>query len=223
MKKNWYLVVDTETTMKGHVADFGAVLIDKRGFIVSQCAVLISEFFDKEPLFYSKDAGVFGKTNLHKRTQAYYDMVSDGERIIRPYEAVNNWLIEAEKFTPILVAYNLAFDMRACRFSGIKLPTGKTLCLWKECSAIFAQRRAYTKFCLENKLLTPALNLSTSAETMYKYLSGDVGYIEPHTAIADLKTCELFILNYLLRQKRKIQHKPYNWREHRLIDKVHVI
>jgi len=40
MKKDYYLIIDTETTMNDKVADFGAVVIDRQGNIQTQCGVL---------------------------------------------------------------------------------------------------------------------------------------------------------------------------------------
>jgi len=51
-KKAYYLIIDTETTMNDKVADFGAVVCDRQGTIVSQCAVLVRGVFGIDPLFY---------------------------------------------------------------------------------------------------------------------------------------------------------------------------
>ena len=36
-KKNYYLIIDTETTMQNTVYDFGALLVDQKGVIVKLC------------------------------------------------------------------------------------------------------------------------------------------------------------------------------------------
>ena len=221
--KKFYLLVDTETSLKGHVVDFAALVIDKQGKIYAECKILVSDYFGIETLFYCQDTGIFGKNNLNKRMQAYEKMLINGDRILRSVKAVNAWLGKViQAYNPVLVAYNSTFDIKACIKSGIKKLPADNICLWKECTQIFSQRKSYTIFCLENKCMTPALNLSTSAETMFKYLSNDTDYIEPHTAFEDLISCELFIFTYLLRQKKPFKSITYNWRKHKLIDRIEV-
>ena len=39
--KHYYLIVDTETTRRDTVADFGAVVVDRKGKIVDQFGALV--------------------------------------------------------------------------------------------------------------------------------------------------------------------------------------
>ena len=224
MKKKYTLIIDTETSMNQHVIDFAAVLVDNKGNVKTQCAVLVSDFFRKEELFYNRDIGVFGRKNLNKRMKAYENMLKTDVRLLRSAKSIQNWLdMLNEHYQPSITAYNLRFDMDMCENSGIVLPKQKTFCLWQESCQLFAKRRGYVAFCLNNNLLTPALNFSTSAETMFKYLSGNVDYIEPHTALEDILTCELHIFNAMKRQKKAIKSIPYNWRNHRLRDAIVIV
>ena len=49
--RHYYLIVDTETTKKQTVADFGAVIVTKQGEIVEQVGHLVNGHFGKFPLF----------------------------------------------------------------------------------------------------------------------------------------------------------------------------
>ena len=53
MKKDYYLIIDTETTINDKVADFGAVICDRKGNIADQCGVLVSGVFGIDPCFIS--------------------------------------------------------------------------------------------------------------------------------------------------------------------------
>jgi hypothetical protein len=53
MKKDYYLIIDTETTMSDKVADFGAVVVDRKGNIQTQCGVLVNGVFGIDALFIS--------------------------------------------------------------------------------------------------------------------------------------------------------------------------
>ena len=50
-KKQYFLIVDTETTITDKVFDFGAIVCDRNGNIVQQCAVILRDNIGDE-LFY---------------------------------------------------------------------------------------------------------------------------------------------------------------------------
>jgi histidinol phosphatase-like PHP family hydrolase len=50
----------------------------------------------------------------------------------------------------------------------------------------------YKKFCEEYNLYTESGNYSTTAEAVYRFISGDTEFIEEHTALADSEIeCEI--------------------------------
>ena len=58
-KKQYFLIVDTETTQNDLVADFGAVIVDRKGKIITQCAVMVDGIFtdsENNPLFFDSRA-----------------------------------------------------------------------------------------------------------------------------------------------------------------------
>jgi len=220
MKKKFYIIVDTETTERGNVADFGAVVCDKRGNIVKKIGVL-TPYFQKEKLFYNRDSGFFGIKNLNIRTEKYRAMVKDRKRTLATIRGGNAWLEKvAEMYSPTLTAYNLPFDKGACKKSGIVLPFENEFCLWKEAARIFGKRVTYINHVLEHKAISEKLNIKTNADIMSKYLSVETLNDEPHTALEDILFHELVIFKEIMRQKKGIKNVPYNWRNHRLIDHV---
>ena len=54
-KKQYFMVIDTETTINDKVYDFAAIVCDRNGKIVKSCAVIVGESADQD-LFY--DANV---------------------------------------------------------------------------------------------------------------------------------------------------------------------
>ena len=54
--RHYYLIVDTETTKRGTVADFGAVIVTKQGEIVEQFGAMVLGHFGKLPLFSDPSA-----------------------------------------------------------------------------------------------------------------------------------------------------------------------
>ncbi len=56
--KQYFITIDTETTQTGLVADFAAVVTDRKGNIVNQIAVLVHGTYDNpkdHPLFFTTD------------------------------------------------------------------------------------------------------------------------------------------------------------------------
>jgi len=221
IRKNKYLIIDTETSMKGNVIDFGAVIVDKKGKIYNKAACLVKEYWQHDTLFYDNKSGIFGKQNLNKRIEAYKNMIVNGDRLVCSINAINVWLIKCAKaYKPILTAYNLPFDTAHCIQSGIDLSLfPKEFCLWKEAAALFGKRKGYINHCIREKAFTGKLNMQTNAEIMSHYLSGQK-IDEPHTALEDILLCELPIFTYIMRQKKKLLNISYNWRNYQMRDLV---
>ena len=115
-KKDWFLIVDTETTQDSLVADFGAVVCDRKGNIATQCAVLVNNIFTDEknhPLFFTSDSdGIWSKNGQDTRYSKYRKMLESGSRMLASVNGINNWLNKVEgKYNPYLTAYNLPFDL----------------------------------------------------------------------------------------------------------------
>ena len=219
-RKKLFLIADTETSMQKHVIDFGAVICDRHGNILHKIAVLITDFYETEDLFYCTQSGFFGRRNLEKRKNAYIGMLNDGTRRLATVIQVNAWLNKAREMGCDLTAYNLQFDKGVCAGSGIDLTGFRSeFCLWKESQRIYGKRKGFINFCVKHGLMTAKFNIQTGAEAISAYLKGEFEK-EPHTAFEDVLYHELPILVNILRQKKGIKHEAYNWRNFRLADRV---
>ena len=224
-KKQYFLIVDTETTVKDTVADFGAVIVDRKGSIVSQCAVLVHEHFDAMDLFYTGDSGFWGKQAAAERKKKYFGMLDAGTRMLSSVSAINRWLEKAAgKFSPTLTAYNLPFDVNKCGNTNIDLNMfSERFCLWAAATGNICNTKAYKQFALENHLFgSPTefgnMTYKTNAEAVAGYLAGNMTD-EPHTAIEDAIQYELPILTHILKKKNwKEKMIAYNWRSHQVKD-----
>ena len=155
--KNYFLIVDTETTQDNLVADFGAVICDAKGQIMTQCAVLIGGIYNNpdHPLFFDSTApsdAIWSKAGQDRRYATYNNMLQSGSRMLASVNAVNNWLAKAaSQFNPILTAYNLPFDRDKCSKTGIDLTLfDRSFCLWAKAWELIGQGRDYKKFVLAN-------------------------------------------------------------------------
>ena len=227
-KKQFFIIIDTETTIDNTVADFGAVIVDRKGEIFNECSILVKGEFDSKELFYdvnSKDE-IWTKRGLEKRLKNYTNMLNAGQRMIASVNAINRWLDKAMvKYNPELTAYNLPFDLDKCQNTGIDLSMFTSrFCLWQMAIGHFAKTKDFRKFVLANHLFNSATQLGnmtykTNAEVMASFVSGQMLPPEPHTALEDIKFYELPILKAIIKKdKWREKATPYNWRSFQVKD-----
>lgn len=229
-KKQYFLIVDTETTQDNLVADFGAVICDRQGRIHNQCAVLIGGVFNKprkHPLFFDSNApaaALWSKVGKDKRYANYNKMLQSGSRMLASVVAVNRWLERVQgKYNPVLTAYNLPFDTNKCQNTTIDLSIfNERFCLWAAAYTKWAKTKSYKQFILKTHAFNPPTDLGnmtyqTNAEIMTRFLANDPNMPdEPHTALEDVLYYELPILKAYLKhtpKKELFNIDPYNWRE----------
>lgn len=216
-KKQYFLIIDTETTKDDNVADFGAVICDRNGVIYKDCAVLIQGQFGEKELYWDESkAWTF---EFAKRREAnYMAMLNAGTRQLATVNAVNRWLDKARvTYNPILTAYNLAFDIGKCRNTGIDISGfSDRFCLWAAAAGNICLTKPYKQFALENHLFTDRtqrgnMSIKTGAESVAGFVTGSL-IQEPHTAIEDARDFELPILKHIVaKRKWRDNIKPYAW------------
>ena len=225
-KKDYFLIVDTETTMNDTVADFGAVVVDRHGEIQTQCAVLVNGVFGLDPLFFisgEDSPSIWSKQGKDRRFDKYNEMLENGTRMLASVSAINRWLDKvAGKYDPILTAYNLSFDTGKCLNTGIDLTMfSKRFCLWHSAYTKWAHTKQYRNFACSVHAFNPPtkhgnMSYKTNAETMARFVLGDPDLVdEPHTAIEDVIYYELPILKQLVRTTKKKDYmnpEPFNWK-----------
>ena len=202
--KHFYLIVDTETTKKQTVADFGAVIVTKQGEIVERFGAMVLGHFGKMPLFAdatAPDSALWSEQSAKRREKDYYSMLDTGERSIASPALINQWLVRVNaQYAPVLTAYNLAFDLGKCRNTRINLGIfAQSFCLMKAAKRQIGTLAEYHDFCHDNRFLTLALRKpSMTADTMAKFILGVSLEDEPHTALEDAQFYEAPILTKIL-------------------------
>ncbi len=209
MNKHFYLIVDTETTQKNTVADFGAVIVDRQGEIHEQFGVLLHGHFGTLPLFSDRKAptdAFFSIASRERRRKNYDAMLENGQRSICAPALVNLWLARVlGQYNPTLTAYNLSFDFGKCRNTGIDLGIFSTrFCLMRAAHNTICRSADYEYFCGQNSLITPTGRIRRTADAVAKFLSRDANgntslQDEPHTALEDARDYEAAILAEILR------------------------
>jgi hypothetical protein len=211
MSKHYYAIVDTETTKKQSVADFGAVVVTRKGKIVEQFGAMVLGHFGKFDLFSdpsAPDSAFWSEQSAQRRAKDYDAMLESGERSISSPALINQWLAGVNaRYAPVLTAYNLSFDLGKCRNTRINLGIfSERFCLMKAAKKVIGSQAAYHDFCYDNDLLTAKLrNPSMTADTMAKFILGLSLADEPHTALEDARDYEAAILTYILRNVTRKQ------------------
>tara|TARA_B110000503_G_scaffold111111_1_gene166281 strand:- start:241 stop:891 length:651 start_codon:yes stop_codon:yes gene_type:complete len=203
--KHYYLVVDTETTCKGTVADFGAVIMDRKGAIIEQLGVLVDGHFGKLPLFSDRNASpdsLWSFQSAQRRVKEYDKMLDNGQRIFASYQYINLWLARVNgQYAPAITAYNMAFDSGKCRNTRINIGVfSERFCLMKAAKATIGMRPDYQAFCFANDFLTAKLRQpQMTADAIARYLVGESLEPEPHSALEDARDYEAVILTEILK------------------------
>lgn len=225
-KKQYFAILDTETTMQNTVADFAIIICDREGKIYNQCAVLVSDHYGKFELFHDKNANdIWGYGGLIKRKENYVQMLNTGARMLASVNAINKWITQAiAKYNPELTAYNLAFDLDKCKKTEIDL-TGfsNSFCLWQAAVGNICDTKKFKQFVLENHGFNKPtefgkMTMQTNAEIVAGFINGEFKK-EPHTSLEDCRDFEKPILCEILK-KRNWREKitPYNWRAFQVKD-----
>lgn len=230
MSKEFYIVVDTETTNTDKVYDFGAVVFDRKGVIHSSCGIIVREQAESELFYDAKVTGIWGKEAAKTRKLNYEAMLANGSRMLASANAINRWLEKVNaKYSPMLTAYNLAFDRTKCANSNIDLSIfANQFCLWHLSAEMICTTKAYKKFALEHHYFGARtkfgnMTITTNAEIVSHFVTGN-NVDEPHTAKEDAQFFEMPILLSLVNKKgwKKNMHKAYNWKSFQLKDHYYV-
>jgi len=211
-KKQFFAILDTETTISDTVADFAIIIVDREGKIHNQCAVLVAGHYGNHELFHDKNANdIWGYAGLEKRKANYATMLESGNRMLASTNAINKWINQAiGKYNPSLTAYNLAFDLAKCANTDIDLSgfTSK-FCLWQAAVGNICNKKAFKQFALDNHAFNNATKLGnmtfkTNAEIVCGFINNNF-IEEPHTALEDARDFELPILTTVIKKR--------NWRD----------
>ena len=180
------VVFDTETTSldKPFVYNIGYVIGDTDGNVLLRRDFVVEQIWHNLPLFstayYAEKRSLYiesmraRKTSLDKFGYICQRMIRD----FREYSVERAF------------AYNSPFDEKVFDFN----------CDWFKCNNPFDNipivdirgfaikylvDSMYKGFCDENEYFTDTGNYSTTAEIMYRFISGNKDFIEDHTALSD--------------------------------------
>lgn len=228
MKSNKYFIgIDTETTnalidekdaldlSQSLCYDIGWAVLNKKGKIYEKKSFVVAEIFLDKALM--KDALFFEKV------PTYWKEIKEGKRTLAPITKIwKAFCVDRKKWNcKVVFAHNAFFDYRALN-NTLRFVTGSKhrfffpyrLEIWdtlKMARDTIGKEENYSEFCQKNNYLTkhktPQNRLT--AEILFRYLSGDNGFIESHTGLEDVEI-ESKIFAYCMGLNKKMRKTLFN-------------
>lgn len=191
MKK--FIVFDTETANSlddPFFYDIGWAVVDENGKVYETASYVNADvFLDKE---------LMTSAYFAEKIPMYWEQIKRGERTLTTMRKIRNFFNDCVKrWKPTAVcAHNARFDYRSTSttqryFTDSKyrffLPYGVEI--WdtlKMAREALKNCEEYDTFCYENDYLTKRGCKRFTAEILYRFFSGDNGFIESHTGLEDV-------------------------------------
>lgn len=199
MRKTIYCTLDTETVGGASnptgMYNLGCVIHDKDGNIFATTSMLVMEHYDKiRNDNYAKKNFPIYEERLCKGEMTAIASEAQAVEVVRSLCKMYN--------VKYVMAYNSSFDFTktVCRellvdfeFIDIYLMALQTITHLKK----------YAKFCRENELYSRSgKTCSTSAESVYAFITNNADYAEEHTALSDaMIEMEIFKRCYAMHKK----------------------
>ena len=219
-RRKYFIVLDTETCpcdkdyeevtpFNMFVYDIGWAVVDKHGNVYETKSYINRDiFFDEKMLMDS----AYYKDKLPR----YYEDIKNGTRKVATWYNIRKDLADTMKKynTHTICAHNARFDDGATKNTQRWLTKSKfryffpkNTIIWdsmKMALDVIAKTPTYKEFCFENGFVTKhkTPRPQVKAETLYRYITQDVDFIESHTALEDVMI-EKEIVAYCFRK-----HKP---------------
>ena len=206
-----FAIIDTETlggAAQAHCPTYhcAGIALTKRAEISRINIVVIGNL-----LLDSSHYGKFKK-------EYYLNLLRDPATVlcyteVEAKEIFSAWLTENN--VSCACAHNSGFDFNQT-FVAECVEGMEFIDTWQAFYDTIGKYTKYNKFCCENGFVTKSGNIQMSAEVCYRFICGDVEFVEEHTALADCEI-EAEILRAVWATHRKFsrnQHKgdkPYRF------------
>lgn len=217
--KQFILMLDTETAMKDSTKevygcnalayDLGCAIVDRNGNVYETLNFVIDEIFHGE---YEKMRTCYYAEKLPQ----YYLEIGQGIRIVKSLAQAQKEVLELmEKYNCKTVgAYNTSFDYytlkttsKWCGGEWAFFPQDtKYIDVYKMARQVYAKNKRYVKFCETNGYVTEKGNPQVKAETVYRYITKDLDFVEAHTGLCDVMI-ETEIMARINKMHKKVERE----------------
>jgi hypothetical protein len=219
MQKRLTLITDTETVglpPRNFIYDIAWSVVDRFGIATDSQNYLVREIL-------TDGQKMTGAYFAKKIFDFYIEEIERHSIEILPYTEIMSRMKQSAEKIQTFAAYNLAFDLNAIKATKLLLhdrtrvlvSKPDLLCLWRFACGGALNTRLYHDFAHQTGLVSDAGNVRTTAEAAYRFLTGNVDFVEDHTALSDT-ICETTIFSRLMSRKQKVPlNEPTGvpWRE----------
>ena len=200
-----FLVIDTETTNSiddPFAYDVGFAVVRANGEVLESHSYVVADIF--------LDSELMSSAYFADKIPQYWEDIKNGKRLLRRFKTIKSILrdVVAQYGIRYVVAHNASFDYRSLNYTQRLLTSSKwryffpwgievwdTLKMAREC---LGKDEQYKNFCIENEFLTNKGQCRFTAEIIYRYLTGNLDFIEEHTGLEDV-LIEKEILAYCIK------------------------
>lgn len=191
MNKKLYFTVDTETlggmTNPKNAYHISGIIHDNTGKMYATCNYLVASMYD-----------LIRDDEYHKsHFEDYAEMVRAGAVTFMP--TIESVITAIETLldhygVEVVMAYNAGFDLIRGACAPL-IENREFIDLWAMAIECLVIRKKYATFCRNNNLKSSSgKTVSTSAESVYAYLTNNPDFEERHTAFEDSKIeMEIFL------------------------------
>ena len=207
MNKIIYCTLDTETvggaSAPTGMYNLGCTIHDRKGNIFATTSLLVMEHYDE---IRNDD---YAKKNFH----IYEERLARGEMsAVATEEEAFNIVRNLCRFYGVkyVMAYNTGFDLckTVCREL---VPEFEFIDLYLMALQTVCHQKKYAKFCIENGFKSKSgKSCSTTAESVYAFITNNPNYEEEHTALADA-LIEMAIFVHCSAMHKKYNKNIHQW------------
>ena len=208
-----FLVVDTETTNSiddPFAYDVGFAVVKATGEVLEAHSYVVADIF--------LDKDLMASAYFAEKIPQYWEDIKSGKRVLTSFYNIRKTLLEdiAEFEVEEVYAYNMRFDYLSLNNTERWLTKSQyryfltkdlVICdIMKMARDVIAPMPTYKRFCEEHGYMTKNNRVQLKAETVYKFITKDLDFIESHTGLEDLMI-EKEILAYCYRQHKAMRKK----------------
>lgn len=189
--------------------DCGWAVVDKRGKVYKTRSFVNADIFLNEKL-------LMNSAYYADKIPMYWEDIKKGSRILTSFYNIRKALLEdiAEYEVTEIFAHNMRFDYGTLNNTERWLTKSKyryffpkevEICdTLKMARDVIAKMPTYKRFCEENGFMTKNHQVQMKAETLYRFITKDIDFIESHTGLEDV-LIEKEILAYCYKQHKKMK------------------
>jgi hypothetical protein len=193
------------------VYDVGYAIVDKRGKVYRERSFINADIFLNEKL-------LMNSSYYANKIPQYWEDIKSGKRVLTSFYNIRKTLLEdiAEFEVEEIYAYNMRFDYLSLNNTERWLTKSQyryfltkdlVICdIMKMARDVIAPMPTYKRFCEEHGYMTKNNRVQLKAETLYKFITKDLDFIESHTGLEDVMI-EKEILAYCYRQHKAMRRK----------------